>query len=120
MSTPMTLAAPTVPGYAKACGIVALILAIVGMVIPVAGVLFITPLAILFGLVGLHGGDRLMGVAVIVLVAVNLLISPTFWLNVAAGSSAPNVGGVNRLLTYFDLLGVLAMIYLAVRRSHRV
>src|SRR5262249_28515486 len=45
-----------VPAYAKVCGILALILAIVGVVIPVFGVLFITPLAIVFGSIGLYGG----------------------------------------------------------------
>jgi len=48
------MAAPLAPsaevrGYAKASGIVALILAIVGTIMPVIGVSFITPLAVILG-----------------------------------------------------------------------
>lgn len=112
------LAAPVaseIPGYAKASGMIALILAIVGVVVPVIGVLFITPLAIIFGVVSLYGGYKTIGIAVIVVVAVNLIISPTFWLNVAAGSTQEGATG-NRVLTYFDVAGVLVMIYFAAKR----
>lgn len=115
-----TSIAPEVPGYAKASGIVAMILAIVGAIVPVVGVLFITPLAVILGAVALYGGYKGIGIAVIIVVAVNLVISPTFWLNVAAGGTQSGATG-NRLLTYIDLIGFAVMIYFAAKkRSVRV
>lgn len=104
-----------VPAYAKLCGILALIFAIVGTVIPIVGVLFITPLAILFGAAALYGGYKGIGIATPIIVVVNLLISPTFWLNIGAGATQAEASA-NRFLTYFDTVGVIAMLYLAVRR----
>jgi len=102
-----------IPGYAKICGIIALILAIVGFIVPVAGVLFITPLAIIFGSIALYGGYKGIGIATLVINAVNLLVSPTFWLNVGAGAVYSQASG-NRFLSYFDVVGIVVMIFLAV------
>lgn len=93
----------------------ALILAILGALIPAIGVLFVTPLAILLEAAALYGGYKGMGIATLIIVVINLLISPTFWLNIGAGATIANAS-VNRFLTYFDLIGVIAMLYLAVRR----
>jgi hypothetical protein len=38
-----------------------------------------------------------------VIVLVNLIVSPTFWLNVATGAVVPNA------LSYLDLAGVIGM-----------
>jgi hypothetical protein len=108
--------APEIAPYAKATGIIALILAIAGILIPVFGVLFITPLAIIFGAIALYGGSKSLGIAVIVLVAINLIISPTFWLNVGAAATQADATG-NRLLAYFDVVGLGVMIYLAARKA---
>src|SRR3990170_8589982 len=75
-----------VPGYAKACGILSLITAIVSFLVPAVGVLFIVPIAIILGAIALYGGYKGVGIATIVIVAVNLIISPTFWLNIGAGA----------------------------------
>lgn len=115
MSAQVALAAPEVPGYAKACGIVALILAIVGAVVPVVGVLFITPVAIILGVIALYGGYKSIGIAVIVVVAVNLIISPTFWLNVGAVATQSGATA-NRVLTYIDVTGLVVMIYFAAKK----
>ncbi len=103
-----------VPVYAKICGILALILAIAGVVIPVVGVLFITPLAIVFGSIGLYGGYKAMGIATLVINVINLIISPTFWANIGAGATLSQASG-NRFLTYFDSIGVIVMFVLVVR-----
>ena len=97
-----------VPGYAQICGIVAIALAIAGVLVPVIGVLFITPVAIVLNAVALWGGYRPIGLITIVIILVNLLISPSFWLNVGAGA-AYSEAVANRFLTYFDIAGVLAM-----------
>jgi hypothetical protein len=97
-------------GYVKICAVLALILAIAAYVIPVIGVLFITPFAIVFGCIALYGGDfKYLGAVTIFLIAVNLLISPTFWLNIGAGVTIVDASG-NRFLTYFDIGGVIAML----------
>lgn len=103
-----------VPGYAKITGILALVLAIVGWFIPIVGVLLITPLAIILCAISLYGGYKGMGIATTVIVIVNLLVSPSFWLNVAASSMEEGV--VNRFLTYFDIIGVIVLLYLIVRK----
>ncbi|HEY6350047.1 MAG TPA: hypothetical protein VI636_11620 [Candidatus Angelobacter sp.] len=102
--------------YAMICGILALILAIVGVLIPVVGVLFITPLAIVFGAIALYGGSKTMGITVLVINVVNLMISPTFWLNIAAGAKIADAGN-NRLLIWFDAIGVIVMFALVARKK---
>jgi len=101
--------------YAKVCAIFGLILAIVGVLIPVVGVLFITPVAIVFGAIGLYGGSKGMGIAVLIVNVVNLMISPTFWANIGAGATLASAGG-NRFLTWFDAIGVIVMFTLVARK----
>lgn len=98
-------------GYAQVCGILAVALAIAGCVIPVIGVLFITPIAIVANALALFGGYRRVALATTVIVLVNLMISPTFWLNLAAGAMGPDFNP-NRALTLFDAVGVVAMLSL--------
>ena len=105
-----------VPSYAKACGILSLVVAIVGIVIPVVGVLFITPIAIILGAIALYGGYKGMGIATLIIVTVNLIISPTFWANIGAGATFAGASS-NRFLTYFDAIGVIVMLFLAVRKQ---
>lgn len=102
------------PAYAKICGILALILAIVSVLIPVFGPVFITPLAIFFGIFSLYGGSRGMGIAVIIIVIVNLIISPSFWINLAASTDSNPNAIVNRAITYVDLIGIVLMFVFAV------
>lgn len=104
-----------VPGYAKVAGIIGLILAIVGVIIPVFGVLFITPLAMITGAIALYGHYKGIGIAILIITIVNLLISPTFWANIGAGATFSGASG-NRFLTYVDSVGVLVMFGLIVRR----
>ena len=107
-----------VPGYAKVSGILALITAILGTLIPVVGVLFVTPLAIVFGALALFGGSKGLGVATLIIVVINLIISPTFWLNLAAGSTIDDASG-NRMLAWFDAIGVIVMFGLVARSARR-
>ena len=46
--------------------------------------LFLTPIAIVLGTVALYGGYKVLGVTTLVVVIINFLISPTFWLNLYA------------------------------------
>jgi len=116
VSAPQPIAVSTeMPGYAKLAGVAGLILAILGVLVPVGGVLFITPLAIVAGLAALYGHYNGMGIAILIINVINLLISPTFWLNIGAGAAIANAGP-NRFLTYFDTIGVIAMFVLVVRK----
>jgi hypothetical protein len=67
-------------GYAQVCGILAIALAIAGFLIPMIGVLFVAPLAIVMNVIALYGGCMRIAFVRAMLV----LVSPTFWLNVAA------------------------------------
>ena len=104
------------PAYANLTGILALILAIVGFIIPVIGVLFIVPLAVILGAIALYGGNKKMGLIIIILVAVKLIISPTFWINVGAGATDSDASA-NRFITYIDVIGVGIMIYLYTKKE---
>jgi hypothetical protein len=115
METHVAAVPHEIPGYAKASGIIALILAIVGFIVPVLGVLFIVPIAIILGCVALYGGYKGIGIAVLVLAAVKLIISPTFWLNIGAGTM--DGAGANRLISYVNIIGIIAMVYLAARKT---
>jgi hypothetical protein len=97
-----------VHGYAQVCGILAISLAIAGCLIPLIGVLFITPFAIIMNVPALYGGYRKVALVTTVIVLVNLLVSPTFWPNVAAGATQ-TTAGANRFLSYFDAAGVVVM-----------
>ena len=107
-----------VPGNAKACGILPLIAAIISLLVPVVGVLFIVPIAIILGAVALYGGYKGVGIVTIVIVAVNLIVSPTFWANIGAWANIADASS-NRFLTYFDIVGVAVMIFLAARKIEK-
>lgn len=111
------IASTEAPGYSKVAGIAGLILAVVGIIVPVAGVLFLTPLAVILGSVALYGHYKGIGIAILIISVVNLLISPTFWLNIGAGATFSGASG-NRFLTYVDLIGVIVMFALVVRRRN--
>jgi hypothetical protein len=105
-----------IPAYAKICGIMALIMAVLGVLIPIVGVLILTPIAIILGILALYGGYKGMGIATLILVAINLVISPTFWVNIAIQTT--NEGAtINRFLTYFNLLGLFVMLYLVPKKN---
>ncbi len=108
-----------VPAYAQVSGFLALALAVAGVFIPFVGVLFLTPIAIVLGCVALYGGYKVVGVTTLVVVIVNFLISPTFWLNILAGASESGASA-NRWLACFDVFGVIAMLYLTVRKPRRL
>lgn len=104
-------ASPPVAGYARAAGVLALIAAILAVVIPIVGVLWFSPLAVILGMIALKGGAKGFGIAVLVIVVVNMVISPTFWLNIGAGAQIPGAAA-NRMVTYINVFGVLGMILL--------
>lgn len=105
-------AAPSPPGaagYARAAGVCALIAAALSVVIPNVGVLWFSPLAVILGIIAMKGGAKGYGIGVIVIVTVNMALSPIFWLNIGAGSTPP-WATANQIVTYIGVFGVLGMI----------
>lgn len=100
--------------YAEVFGIIAFVLAIAGFIIPIVGVLFITPIAIVLGILALLAGyKRSMSLATVIIIAVNLIVSPTFWLNMLGSALFRG----NAILTLFDIVGVAVMVYLLAKSN---
>lgn len=98
---------------AATLGIVAFSLAIIALIIPVVGVLLVTPVAIVFTILALVGGYKEKYIqAAILIIAINLVISPSFWLNIGASFSSV----LNAALTIFDIAGVIVMVYLLKKK----
>ena len=108
-----------ISGAAKVCGILALIFAIISVLIPLVGTLFVTPLAIVFGVFALRGGSKGMGIATVIIVIINLLISPSFWANIYAGATS-NQAGSNLFLTYFDFIGIVVMFFYIAKPRKKI
>jgi len=98
-----------VSAWARAFGVLALVGAIAAFLVPVIGPIFITIPAAIFGMTALSGGDRKLGITVFVILAVNLIISPSFWLNILAGASTAGASA-NRLFGFLDVVFSLGMI----------
>lgn len=104
-------------GGTKAFAILAIILALSAFMLPVIGVLFVAPLAVICACIALYGSDfNSLGLISAVLIIVNYIISPTFWANIGAGAHS---GGGNLFLTWFGIIGSIVMIGLIVRKYTR-
>lgn len=113
-----TVAVSGIPAYASVFGVLALISAMLSFLIPVIGPLLITPFAIVFGLIALFGGAQGMGAVTIVIIVVNLIISPTFWVNLYVGGTQVDAG-FNRSLANFDIWGVVLLFVFLILGSRR-
>lgn len=84
----------------------------------VFGVIFMTIPAAILGIIALSGGDRKLGMTVFVIVAVNIIISPSFWLNLWAGSADQGLlQNPNMVFAILDILSGLAMVpFLFIKR----
>lgn len=98
--------APVKPVYRR-IGLLALSLAVLSVLMPTIGVLDILPVAISLGAVSLYGGFRGIGAGVLVMCAMDLIISPAFWANIELVSKPFSV--LDHTLAYFDLVGIIAM-----------
>ena len=83
-----------------------------------AGVVVIAIPAAILGIIALYGGDRKLGMTVFIIVAVNSIISPSFWLNLWAGAAdGGSAGNPNMLFAILDILSGLAMIPLLLMNT---
>lgn len=99
----------------------ALVAAIAAFLVPFVGVIFITIPAAMLGIIALYGGDRKLGMTVFIIVAVNIIISPSFWLNLWAGAAGQGVSSSNpnMVLAVLDVLSGLAMVpFLFIKRRN--
>ena len=97
-------------GYSRLCGVLGLILAILGFVIPAYGVLLGSTAAAVLGVGALWGGSSGLGIATLILVVLNCVISPTFWLAMSLGGET----GLD-VLAWVCVAGVVAMLILIAR-----
>jgi hypothetical protein len=104
-------------GLTKTFAVLAVILALSAFMLPIVGVLFIAPLAVICACIALYGRDfNSLGLVSAIMTIVNYIISPTFWANIGTGAQQ---GGGNLFLTWFGLLGSIVMIGLIVRKYAR-
>ncbi|GLV13037.1 hypothetical protein Heshes_07210 [Alicyclobacillus hesperidum] len=106
-----------VPRYARICGLIALSIAILCAVTPTFGVLRLEPAAVVLGAIALFGGFRGVGAGILVMCAMDLILSPAFWTNVTWATSPYSV--VDHSLAYFDVVGIIAMSALLFKRQDR-
>lgn len=98
----------------KATAILAIIVSLSAVLVPVLGVLYLNPIAIILSCIAIYGGDfKSLGLVSAIIIVVNYIISPTFWLNIGTGAQ---FGGSNLFLTWFGVIGSLVMIVLIVRK----
>lgn len=67
------------PTWATTLSIIGLIGSIAAFIIPIAGVTMIAPASALLTAIGIYGGARNLGIAVIIITAINYIISPAWW-----------------------------------------
>lgn len=103
--------------YVRICGLVALILAVGSVLMPTIGVLDIIPVAVILGAVTLYGGFRGIGAGILVMCAMNLIVSPAFWANIEL--TAKPFTRLDHTLAYFDLVGIIAMSALLFKPMYR-
>lgn len=100
------------PEYITICGVIALVLVIIGFIMPVIGPGFIVPIALIFSTISLSGKTTGIGIAATVIGGFKLIISPTFWVQLTG------VGGIKNL--FMALIGITCVglsIYFVVKRS---
>jgi hypothetical protein len=101
----------------KTFAILAIILSLSAFMLPIVGVLFVAPLAVICACIALYGSDfNSLGLVSAILIIVNYIISPSFWANIGTGTQN---GGPHLFLTWFGIIGSIAMIGLIVRKYTR-
>lgn len=93
--------------YIRVCGLVALVLATASALMPTIGILAVIPPTVVLGAITLYGGFRGIGAGILVMCAMDAILSPTFWANVTFTSAHYTL--LDHTLTYFDLVGIIAM-----------
>ena len=86
--------------------------AIAAFLVPFFGVIVITIPAAIVGIIAWYGGHRKWGMTVFIIVAVNIIISPSFWLNLWAGAAGAGTSSSNPNMVFaiLDMLSGLAMV----------
>lgn len=107
----------TIAPYVRVCGLIALVLAVGAVLMPTIGVLDVIPVAVILGAITLYGGFRGIGAGILVMCAMNLIVSPAFWANVQLRSQG--FTGLDHTLAYFDIVGIVAMSALLFKPAHR-
>lgn len=99
------------PEYITICGVISLILVIIGFIIPVIGAGYIVPTALIFSTISLSGKTTGIGISTTVIGAVKLSISPTFWFYLVG-----TFGIKNLLMAWIGVACIGLSIYFMVKR----
>lgn len=113
MQLPFLQSTRPIPTYARICGRVALVLAVVSVLMPRAGILDILPIVVVLGCLTLYGGFREFGAGILVMSIMDIVLSPAFWGNPAHATHP--FSWLEDSLTSLDLVGILAMTALLFR-----
>lgn len=105
-----------VSATARALGVLALIFAVAALIVPFIGPIFLTIPASIFTMVAFYKGDKKLGTIAFGIIAVNLIISPSFWLNLAAGAGMREASP-NRVMAILDILFSLGILPFLFRKS---
>ncbi|WP_067625503.1 hypothetical protein [Alicyclobacillus acidiphilus] len=98
---------PNVQPAVRACGLVALVLAVISALMPTFGILAMIPPTVVLGAIAMYGGLRGIGAGVLVMCSMDAILSPTFWANLTW--TGMHYSLLDHTLTYFDLVGIIAM-----------
>lgn len=101
------------PEYIEICGIISLVLVIIGFIIPFVGAGFIVPLALIFSTISLSGKTTAIGIATTVIGALKLLISATFWVQLSG-----IVGIRNFVMAIIGIACIVFNIYFITKRAN--
>jgi hypothetical protein len=93
-----------------------LLISVAGFNIPIIGVAFVTPFAIIPTVIALLKGDFKNCAAIsAILIVVNYLASPTFWMMFPNGFRS-TASPLDILFVWFDIVGSLILILLLIRK----
>lgn len=101
-----------VPLYAKTCGAVSLAFAVASTVLPTAGLFYLAPLAVAFGLPAVWGGAKSLAALSAFTLLCKLVSSLTFWFHLAHLPATWKTADI-----LFGFAGALVMIALLLRRT---
>lgn len=103
-----------VPSWARAFGVLALVCAILALIVPVIGPLFIAIPAALLTMIALYGGDRKLGMISFSILAINTVISPSIWLSLfgnAMSAKGPTDAIWLPIIVIILVLGIIPFLF---------
>lgn len=102
------------PAYVMPFGIISLILVIIGFLIPIIGAAYIIPLALICSTVSLYSKSNGTSIETIIIAAVKLIISPSFWFQVTN-----SMGTTNAMFAWGGVICFILNLYFAIKNRNK-